>query len=67
MIYLPRYQFKIPRYEAINNEFSDLKARSKVRMKHFKIRMTGVCYGLAQIIKPTSNVILGCLDVKQQE
>ena len=29
--------------EAINNEFSHFKARSKVRMKHFKVKVTGVC------------------------
>ena len=28
--------------EATKMEFSDLKARSKVRMKHFKVKMTGV-------------------------
>ena len=55
-----------------NNKFSDFKARSKVHMKHFKVKMIGVCYisgsegylGLVQIIKPTSNVMLICLEVK---
>ena len=45
--------------EATKMEFSDLKARSKVRMKHFKVKMTGVCYvwvskgyhGLVQVYK----------------
>ena len=30
--------------EAMNQEFSDLKARSKVGMIHFEVKMTGVCY-----------------------
>ena len=30
--------------EAIDNEFSDFKARRKVRVKHFKVKMRGVCY-----------------------
>ena len=30
--------------EAMNQEFSDLKARSKVGMNHFKVKMTGVFY-----------------------
>ena len=55
-----------------NNKFSDFKARSKVRMKHFKVKMIGVCYvsgsegylELVQIIKPTSNVMLICVEVK---
>ena len=30
--------------EATNHKFSDFKARNKVRMKHFKVKMTEVCY-----------------------
>ena len=30
--------------EAMNQEFSDLKARSKVGINHFKIKMTEVFY-----------------------
>ena len=43
----------------MNHEFSDLKARRKVKMKHFRVEMTRTRYfrvwegyhGLAQIIK----------------
>ena len=31
-------------FKAINNKFSDFKARSKVRVKNFKLKMIGVCY-----------------------
>ena len=31
-------------YGAINSEISDFKVGSKVRMKHFKFKMTGVCH-----------------------
>ena len=31
-------------HEAISKEFRDLKARSKVGMKHFHFKMTGVWY-----------------------
>ena len=34
--------------EAINKVFRDIKERSKVRMKYFKVKMTGACgYQLA--------------------
>ena len=32
--------------EAINKVFGDLKARSKVQMKHFQVKMRGACYVL---------------------
>ena len=30
--------------ETMNNKFSDFKVGSKVRMKHFKVKMSRVCY-----------------------
>ena len=42
-------------------------------MKHFKVKKTGICYisvsegKLVRIIKPTSNVMLICLEVKLYE
>ena len=30
--------------EAINKVLIDLRARDKVQVKHFKVKMAGVCY-----------------------
>ena len=59
--------------EAMNQGLSELKARGKVGMKHFNVKMTKVFYfcvskGLSQTYKhhkPWSNLILICLGVKQ--
>ena len=58
--------------ETINNEFSDFKVGSKVRMNYFKVEMSRVYYlwlsrgnhRLVEIMKPKSNVMLICLEAK---
>ena len=58
--------------EARNKKFSNFKARNKVCIKHFKVKITEVCdmlvsegdLGLVEIIKPTKYVMLIGLEAK---
>ena len=68
MIYLKKENGK----EATDNKFSNFKARSKVCVKHFNVKIIGVCclWGsegylvLKQVIKQTRDVMLIRLEVK---